>query len=483
MQEALALDATSQAELVRSKSISPSELVTAALERIDALDNGINAVIHRRAEAALAEASSPTLADGPFRGVPLCLKDLGSHSAGDPAHDGSRVLREAGYVAREDSWLVSRFRRAGFVIVGRTNTPELGLVGVTEPESYGPTHNPWDLAHSPGGSSGGSAAAVAAGMVALASGGDGGGSIRIPASMCGLVGLKPSRGRISMGPTGDESGLAVKGVLSRSVRDTALALDAIAGPGPGDTAFAPPTVRPYGAELSERPANLRVGFLAQNADGTIHPDCEAAVEHTATLLESLGHHVEPSHPSALDDPQVFERRQVRIAMTALLGVIGLGRTVGRELDAEDVEALTWAAAERARATSAEDYALAVEAGARLTREMAQWWLHADLLLTPTLPVSPPLIGTRMPKAHDAFNEREGLGTLGALTAPFNVTGQPAISLPLWWNSAGLPIGSQLAAAHGREDLLIQVAAQLEEAEPWAHRRPPLGSREAAGAAS
>ena len=170
-------------------------------------------------------------------------------------------------------------------------------------------------------------------------------------------------------------------------------------------------------------------------------------------------------------------------MTALLGVVGLGRTVGRELAAEDVEALTWAAAGRARAISAEDYTLAVEAGARLTREVAQWWLHADLLLTPTLPVPPPLIGTRMPKANDAFNEREGLGTLGTLTAPFNVTGQPAISLPLWWNSAGLPIGSQLAAAYGRGNLLIQVAAQMEEAQPWAHRRPPFNSHEAGGAVS
>jgi len=467
------LDATAQAELVRSGDVAPRELASAAIDQIEAVDPRLNAVIHRRFERALEEASDRRLPDGPFRGVPFLVKDLFADAAGDPAHHGTRVLREAGHVATNDSWLIARYRQAGFVTLGRTNTPELGLVPVTEPASYGPTRNPWDPDRSPGGSSGGSAAAVAAAMVAVAHGSDGGGSIRIPSSMCGLVGLKPSRGRITAGPDRDESGLSVQNVLARSVRDAAAVLDATAGPGPGDMAIAPPPRRAYTAELSERPKGLRIGLLARNPNGVLHPDCEAAARHTASLLESLGHHVEESCPD-VDVQAAGQRFLARWSVNTLLSVMGLGQTVGRELTADDVEPLTWAFAEVGRRASAADYALAMAASARFTRDMARWWADGhDLLLTPTLGEPPPRIGEIMPPKDDPFGTQGRIASLVPFTTHFNVTGQPAVSLPLWWNDDGLPIGSQLVAAYGREDLLIRVAAQLEEAQPWAGRRPPV----------
>lgn len=470
----LQLDATGQAELVRAGAVSPREIVAAAIGRIEAIDPSLNAVIHRRFEVALAEASADSLPDGPLRGVPFLVKDLNEDSAGDPAHEGSRALRDAQHMATSDSWLVARYRRAGLVRVGRTNTPELGMVGITEPESRGPTRNPWDSSRSPGGSSGGSAAAVAAGMVALASGGDGAGSIRIPASMCGLVGLKPSRGRMTPGPDGDGSGLGVKNVLARSVRDVAAALDAVAGPGPGDLVVAPPPRRAYVAELTERPSGLRIGALAHVPNGVLHPDCEAAVSQTALLLESLGHHVELDHPTALDNPEVLDRFLVRWSISALLGVTRLGDKLGRTLTADDLEPITWALAEAGRRTTAGEYAMCVAAGARFARGMAPWWETFDLLVTPTLAEPPPRIGEKGPSADDPVGLHAALVSLALFTFPFNITGQPAISLPLSWNEAGLPIGTQLTAAYGREDLLVQVAAQLEEAQPWAGRRPPIG---------
>ncbi|MHB8457271.1 MAG: amidase, partial [Acidimicrobiales bacterium] len=281
-------DATAQAELVRTGQVSARELAEAAIARIERADEELNAVIHRRFDKALSEIDGG-LPDGPFKGVPFLVKDLFADMAGDPAHHGNRALRDAGWRPAADSWLVAKYRRAGFAILGRTSTPELGLLPVTEPHAYGPTRNPWDTTRSPGGSSGGSAAAVAAGMVAVAHGSDGGGSIRIPSSMCGLVGLKPSRGRITMGPRGDESGLSVQHVLTRSVRDCAAILDVTAGTGYGDMVVAPPPMRPYLSELTIRPRGLRIGMLAHTPNGKLHPDCESAVRSAAVLLDSLGH--------------------------------------------------------------------------------------------------------------------------------------------------------------------------------------------------
>jgi amidase len=468
--DVLWLDATAQAELVAKGEVTAREVAEAAIARIEKVDGTVNAVIHRRFERALGEIDAG-LPAGPFRGVPFLIKDLFADSAGDPAHQGNRALRDAGWNAQRDSWLVARLRAAGFAFLGRTNTPEFGLVPVTEPHAYGPCRNPWDLSRSPGGSSGGSAAAVAAGMVAVAHASDGGGSIRIPASMCGLVGLKPSRGRTTLGPDGDESGLSVQHVVARSVRDTAALLDVVRGPGPGDMVVAPPPARPYVSEVTVRPAQLRVGILDSSPAGPLDPECQAAVHTAARVLEELGHVVSDDHPHI--DPvasRSFGSRWVVNARTRLNWLAGL---IGRVVTADDVEPLTWAMASVGQALSGVDYAAAVAAGTALARQFGQWWQDHDLLVTPTLGQLPPLTGELEPPADDPFATQERTARLVPFTTHFNVTGQPAISLPLHVSGAGLPVGVQIVAAYGREDLLIPVAAQLEEAAPWADRRPSL----------
>ncbi|HLI42895.1 MAG TPA: amidase [Acidimicrobiales bacterium] len=472
MDDVMWLDATGQAALVRTGEVSARELAEAAIARIEQVDGELNAVIHRRFSEALDEIAAG-LPSGPFTGVPFLVKDLFADTAGDPAHHGNRALKQAGWRAPADCWLTARYRRAGLVLLGRTNTPELGLVPVTEPEAYGPCRNPWDTSRSPGGSSGGSAAAVAAGMVAVAHASDGGGSIRIPSSMCGLVGLKPSRGRITAGPDRDESGLSVQHVVTRSVRDCAALLDATAGPGPGDMAIAPPPARPYVEELSTRPTGLRVGLLAHTPNGTLHPHCEQAVHSAARLLESLGHHVVEEHPAALDDPDNGRRFMARWNVNTRLSVLGIGELLGREIGPDDVEPLTWALATAAESASAVDYARAMAASARFTRQLGLWWQDHDLLLTPTLGEPPPRVGELTPPADAPFATQARTAALVPFTTHFNVSGQPAISLPLEVSPDGLPIGVQLVAGYGREDLLLQVAAELEEAAPWSGRRPML----------
>jgi amidase len=468
MHDVLWQDATAQAELVATGQVSARELAEAAMERIEEVDGEINAVIHRRFERALAEIEAG-LPDGPFSGVPFLVKDLFADTAGDPAHHGNRALKDAGYTAKSDSWLTARLRAAGFALLGRTNTPEFGLVPVTEPAAYGACRNPYNLDHSPGGSSGGSAAAVAAGMVAVAHASDGGGSIRIPASMCGLVGLKPSRGRTTLGPDRDESGLSVQLVVSRSVRDTAALLDVMRGPGPGDMVVAPPPDRPYAEEVGAPTGRLRVGLMTFSPAGPLHPDCEAAVRGAGRLLEELGHAVSEDHPDI--DAEAGRRFGTRWVVNARLSVIGLGEQLGREVTAEDVEPLTWAMASVGDAVSAVEYARAVTASAAFTRRLASWWVDHDLLVTPTLGEPPPRIGELEPPADDPFSTQPRTGTLVPFTTHFNVTGQPAVSLPLHVSDAGLPIGVQLVAAYGREDVLIRVASQLEQAAPWSGRRP------------
>jgi amidase len=462
-------DATAQAELVRSGEVSPLELVEEAIARIKKLDPQINAVIHRRFDKAREEAKRP-LPDAPFKGVPLLIKDLFADSAGDPQHDGMKALKDAGWTAPADTWLVARYRRAGFIILGRTNTPELGLVPTTEPVAHGATHNPWDLTRTPGGSSGGSAAAVAARMVAVAHASDGGGSIRIPASMCGLVGLKPSRGRTSLGPYGDESGLSVQHAVTRTVRDTAAMLDATHGPGPGDMAVAPPPTRPFREEVGADPGQLHIGFLAARAD----EDCLTAVRTSAKQLEALGHRVEEAHPAALDDPGVAGRFFARWCTNARLGLARQGEKLGRELTEDDVEPATWFMASLAANFSALDLAQAIAASSRYTRDLASWWADGwDLLLTPTLGGPPPKLGALDFDPADPVGSQHPIAALVPFTTHFNVSGQPAISLPLHENADGLPIGVQLVAAYGREDLLLRVASQLEAAHPWAQRQPAI----------
>ncbi len=468
------LDATAQAELVRKGDMKPIELVDAAIRRIERLNPQLNAVITERFEEARALARGGELPDGPFRGVPLLLKDLGAHLAGDPVHCGMRFLRELGWREPGETFLGARYHAAGFVVLGRTNTPELGLLPTTEPEAYGPTRNPWNPEHSSGGSSGGAAAAVAAGMVPVAHASDGGGSIRIPASHCGLVGLKPSRARNSFGPGLGErwGGFSAEHVVSRSVRDSAAVLDATAGMMPGDPYTAPSPLRSYREEVGAAPGRLRIGLMISAPGGMpVHADCIAAAEGAARLLTTLGHRVESSHPEAIADPDLM-RSFVTVVASSIARTLDVwSDKTGRRVGAADVEPLTWAVAELGRTLTAVQYIRAIETVHALTRRMSTWWSGGfDLLLTPTAGAPPPPLGFFASEPDNPLGGFLRAAPFGTFTAPFNISGQPAISLPLHTSPEGLPIGVQLVAAYGREDLLFRVAAQLEAAAPWAARR-------------
>jgi amidase len=475
------LDATEQARLVREGEVSALELVQAALARIEALNPQLNAVITDMSEKALAAAGGE-LPDGPFRGVPMLLKDLACHSAGDQFHEGMGFLKRIGWSEPHDTYLAAKFRRAGFVFVGKTNTPELGILPTTEPAAYGATHNPWDTQRSPGGSSGGSAASVAAGLVPVAHANDGGGSIRIPASHCGLVGLKPSRGRVSLGPDfGDVfSGLVCEHVVCRSVRDSAGMLDAVCGAMPGDPYLAPARERPYADEVDRDPGRLRVGILTEPPGGQVqaHPDCIAAATAAGERLQALGHSVEPAFPNGLGDPDYIATFLVRWTAGVTWNLKYWEAKTGRTIEAGDVEPSTWALAELGRTHAAPDYLRAVEYHQRVTRELAQWWEDGyDLLLTPTTGEPATELGAFEHPPDEPVAPIMRAVPLAVFTAIFNTTGQPAISLPLHWNDAGLPVGAQLIAAYGREDLLIRVASQLEQAAPWNERRPALAQEQ------
>ncbi len=473
--DALSLDATGQAALVRSGQVSSTELVGAAVQAAHDRNGPINAIIHPRYEAALAEAGEADAAHddphgGPFAGVPMVVKDLGCNIGGEPAHGGTRALKGIGYRAPHDSALYRRFRRAGFVAIGRTNTPEWGSTITTEPIAYGPSRNPWNLDHSTGGSSGGSAAAVAAGIVSVGHANDGGGSIRIPASECGLVGLKPTRGRVSLAPDAGEgwAGYTIDGVVTRSVRDAAAVLDTIAGYEAGDPYMAPPFIRHLRDEVGVTPGRLRIGVLSgAGLDGRVHPECIAAVESTAALLAAAGHHVEESAPAAMYDPGFSERFVTVLSAWTAYDLRLLEDLLGRPATDDDLEHDNLAFGAIGRGVSAVDYLACLDAQHRWCRDMLSWWHPADgshgfdLLLSPVIATPPPAIGY--------LSGPGGGGRVSELllfTAQFNVTGQPGISLPLHRTPDGLPVGVQLVAGYGREDVLVRVAAQLEEAAPW-----------------
>jgi amidase len=475
MSEELArLDATAQAELVRSGEATPVELAEAAIERIEATNGELNAVIHPLFEEAL-EAARSELPNGPFKGVPFLLKDLGAAFAGQPLHLGMNYLKERDFRAPIDTYLAERFRAAGLVTLGKTNCPELGILPTTEPRAYGPSRNPWNLEHSTGGSSGGSAGAVAGGMVPMAHANDGGGSIRIPAANCGLVGLKPSRQRTSEGPlVGDfMSGLTVELCVSRSVRDTAALLEAVHGPAPGDPYVAPPPPRPYTDEVGADPGKLRIALwtetvIEQEAD----PEVVAAARAGARVLEGLGHEIEEPDMSALQSLDMVEPFLVRWAAGQAQALEQLGIVGGQPIGPADVEPLTWALAEIGRNRSAGEYLEAVGQHQVLSRMIAAIYESGfDLLLTPTLGEPPPPLGSFDDSGPDPMAAFERAFLSGCFTAAFNATGQPAISLPLHWSENDLPIGVQLVAPLGREDLLLRVASQLEQAVPWADRVP------------
>ena len=478
MTDLASLDATAQADLVRSGAASPAELVEAAVARAEAVGGEVNAIILPRFAAAIDDARG-TVPEGPFTGVPFVLKDLDGVAAGEPAHLGTRFLRDRGYVSPADSELVARFRRAGLVSIGRTNSPELGLVTTTEPETYGPTRNPWDTTRSTGGSSGGSAACVAAGIVPVGHAGDGGGSIRIPAAHCGLVGLKPSRGRTSLGPQIGEAwnGLVTRLAVTRSVRDAAALLDAVEGPGVGDPYWAPRPARPYVDELQGPGRPLRVGWTARSFDGTVEvdPQVAAATEATARLLEELGHQVEEAVPSALADGGATAHFLVAFGAWVAREVDRIGELVGEAPTAEGFEPGTWALVEVGRATTAPQFLAAMDGLHAVTRATVAWWEvdGYDLLLTPTVAELPPTLGQFTSTPEEPLTGLFRSTIPAAFTAPFNITGQPGISLPLHESAEGLPIGAQLVAAPAREDLLVAVGAQLEQARPWADRRPAV----------
>jgi amidase len=468
-------DATELAELVHARKVSPVELVDAAIERVERLDPALNAVIHRSFERARRLAASADL-DAPLAGVPFLIKDAVCQTAGEPYHFGARFLRDAGWLASHDTVLSSRFHAAGLVPIGRTNSPEFAASATTEPLAYGPTRNPWDTGRSPGGSSGGSAAAVASGMVPLAHGNDMGGSIRIPAGWCGLVGLKPTRARTGLGPARGEywSILTHEHVLSRSVRDTAAVLDAVSGFEPGDPYTAPPPRRPFVEEVGAPAGRLRIGVRTRRLDtgAAVHPECAAAVAAAAGLLEAQGH--------ALDEDPLAE-------LETWDGIVGMGTvvaawvaheiehwsaTLGRTVALHELEPQTASMVERGRAMTAGEYLRGVELLHTYARRASGWTRRFDLLLLPTAPTPPPPLGVLGPLQQEDHPEYDRRGP-AVFTLPFDITGEPAVSLPLHWTSDGLPVGVQLVAPYGREDQLLRVASALEAARPWRPRRPPV----------
>jgi amidase len=473
--EVLRHDATAQADAVAAGEISAAELVEAAIARVEALDPQLGTMVDERFDRARTEASGP-LPDGPFRGVPFLLKDAVQHSEGDRYQHGTRFLRDHPLVSPADTGLTRRYRLAGFVQLGRTKVPELTMSSTTEPLAFGPTHNPWSLTHSSGGSSGGSAAAVAAGMVPVAHGNDMGGSIRIPASCCGLVGLKPSRGRTTLAPDwGLYWGpLTHEHVLTRTVRDSAAVLDATAGPTPGDLYEAPPPSRPWLDEVAEQEVpRLRVGLMLETHSGVpVDPQCRTAAEATARLLEELGHSVELFDARLLHDDAGGASMGAVMAASVARDIGRWEALVGATVQDGDLEPMTAGSLAAGRAMGAADYVEHLDVLARWSRRIAQATGPFDVILSPTMATLPPALGTI---SADRPLE-EAIPVFAAMTGfalPFDISGQPAASLPLHWSNEGLPVGVQLVAAYGREDLVLRLAGQLERARPWADRWPAI----------
>lgn len=462
MDELSLLDATAQAELVASGQASPLELVDAAIARIEALNPTINAVIFTDFERARDAAASGALPDGPFTGVPFLLKDIGANQAGLPYWSGNRVLKEIGSTAEVDTELGRRFRDAGLVTLGKTNLPELGSCPTTQPLSCGPTNNPWDLERSPAGSSGGSAAAVASGMVPIAHANDGGGSTRLPAAWNGLVGLKTTRGTVP-NPT-NISRLTSELAVTTTVRDTAAIFDAVRGAVDADLFDASPD-RP----VPDRP--LRVAMINDGGRLEIDQECVAGVEALGRALEDMGHGVEAVDSDNLIGPAGRVNGELWMAALARR-VAGLSEVAGRELTADDVEPYNWTAAERGKEMRAHEWLEASERQQEWSASVIDWMSQFDLLITPTAGTPPMKTADLWPPEEKPWKISSAYALIGLFTLPFNVTGQPAISLPLHQTADGLPVGVQLVANMGQDQLLLDVASELEQAMPWAARVPP-----------
>lgn len=468
------LDATAQAELVRRREVKAIELVDAAIERIERLNPTLNAVVTPMYEQARTAAAGEVPA-GPFSGVPFLLKDLIASYGGVRMTWGSAFLRD--FVPDHDSELVARLKRTGLIILGKTNTPEFGLLPTTEPLLFGPSRNPWDTGRTTGGSSGGSAASVAAGIVPMAHGNDGGGSIRIPASCCGVFGLKPTRARNPLGPDcGDIfGGLVVEHAITRSVRDSAALLDATAGPDAGDPYWAPPPARPFLNEVGADPGRLRIAYTTTAATGVqVHPDCVSAVRDAAALCADSGHEVVEEGPEV--DGELMTQAFIAVfSAGAAAAIDGLALLTSRTPTPEQFEPLTWGAYEMGRQQSASAYLLAVTTLQMVSRDIARFLVNFDVWLTPTLGEPPVPLGT-----FDSPPENALMGWMRAAAfMPFtpicNITGQPGMSVPLFWNADGLPVGTHFIGRFGDEATLFRLAAQLEAARPWADRRPPVSA--------
>lgn len=470
--EYLRFDATGLAGLIARKEVSARDVIAAAIARIEALNPAINAVVATCFEEALAALPEQPAGSQPFFGVPYLIKDLFAPVRGLPLTHGSRLF--AGNVMDFDAETVARLRRAGFVILGRTNSPEFGLNVTTEPMAHGATRNPWNRGHSPGGSSGGAAAAVAAGMLPAAHATDSGGSIRIPASCCGLVGLKPTRGRNPFGPhRGDaNAGLSHEHAVTRSVRDCAAILDATSGPMAGDPYCTAPPAVPFLQAIARPPERLRIGFAQQGFDGaTIDPECRSAVVKTANLCRDLGHEVDEAMPDF--DRAALTDACLTVLKAGMAGAIGAREAqIGRAAAADDLEPVTHAVLRLGRALPATAYVAALAVINREVRRIAAFFADYDLLLTPTLAQPPAALGELRGDTDDGEGFLHRLFEYAPFTLPFNATGQPAISLPLHATAGGLPVGVQFVAPFGADAVLLRLAAQIEQAAPWPQTAPP-----------
>jgi Asp-tRNA(Asn)/Glu-tRNA(Gln) amidotransferase A subunit family amidase len=465
-------DAVSLAGLVARGEVTASELLTTAMARCEVVNPQINAVSQRHWDEA-RRSIERGLPDGPLRGVPFLLKDVSVQMAGTVTSNCSKLY--ADYVATQDSTLVERYRRCGLVIFGKTNTPEMGLAASTETALHGVTRNPWDLARTPGGSSGGAGAVVASGIVPAAQGSDGGGSIRIPASCCGLFGMKPTRGRVPLGPIVGEGwgSLGTAHALTRSVRDSAALLDATHGAAPGDPYAAPPVARPYLQEMGAPPGRLRVALQVAPLSGShVDAECIAAAREAARAMQALGHEVEEAMPPG-DSEELGRAAWVLVASSVGATLHRRAKTLGRVLDESDVEAVTWRTVQQAATMSAADYADALLAIHLHGRRMAVFHERYDVLMSPTLGQVPVPLGPQRMSNPDGDEYVSALLRFTPFTNLFNMSGEPSMSVPLHWTPNDLPVGVMFSAGFGREDMLYRLASQLEAARPWFDRVPLL----------
>ncbi len=466
-------DGLALGELVRKGEISAAELAEEAITRIEKHNPSLNAIVTKLYDIGREAAKNPV--EGPFMGVPFLLKDILGDLEGVETRNGSRFT--SGVPAMQDATLVKRFKAAGVSILGKTNVPEFGLLPTTESALYGPARNPWNTDHSTGGSSGGSAAAVAAGIVPLAHANDGGGSIRIPAACCGLVGMKPTRARNPLGPVlGDMGGGIIhEHVVSRTVRDSAAMLDCTAGPEAGDPYWAPPQERPYLDEVSRDPGKLRVAFSTSNLEGKkLDPECLTAIENAAKLLTDLGHTVEEAAPT-IPMELLSEAFMAVWAASLAAGIDAFAAATGRTPGDNELEGLTWGLYQAGKSVTASQYQHALGGFQMLGREMARFHATYDVWMTTTLGAPPLVLGTVDTSNRDPVKAFEPILDYVPFTAIENATGQPAISLPLHWSKSGLPVGVMFAAGFGEEAMLYRLAGQLEKAQPWAERRPAVWS--------